>query len=97
MGRSFAIDTRAENSKEFVCDDDYNSGTSFLNFVKNRFDESTPPKDIIREDDVDAESLCATTKKTITPKTLPSVIDSKLVTVVNHGEFTQTVTIEECS
>jgi hypothetical protein len=89
--RSFAIDTTSDNSKEFVCDDEHDdNGTSLADFVKNRF-EGAPP-----EDDLDAESLCCSKKKIIRPKALPSVRNSELLTVINHGEFSQTVTIEEC-
>lgn len=88
--RSFSIDAMTENSKEFVCDDEVDDGKSLADFVKNRFEEA--PLD----DDIDAESLCCTKKKIIRPKALPSVRNSELLTVINHGEFSQTVTIEEC-
>lgn len=106
LGRSFAIETSRTDFNvsnngdptEFNCDDDPDeTGISLVDFVKNRFDESTASRDTSIDDDADSESLCCTTLKTIRPKTLPSVLNNKLVTVVNHGEFSQTVTIEECS
>lgn len=91
VARSFAIDTVVEKSKDFVCEDEFEDiGTSIQEFVKNRFEEAPP------DDDLDAESLCTTTRKVIRPKALPSVRNNELLTVINHGEFSQTVTIEEC-
>lgn len=61
-----------------------------MELVKNRFEDAPP------EDDLNAESLCGATKKIIRPKVMPSVRNDELLTVINHGEFSQTVTIEEC-
>lgn len=89
--RSFAIDTTIEHSKEFVCLDEFEgNGTNIMELVKNRFEDAPP------EDDLNAESLCGATKKIIRPKVMPSVRNDELLTVINHGEFSQTVTIEEC-
>lgn len=91
MARSFAIDTIVEKSEDFVCEDEFEDiGTNIQEFVKNRFEEAPP------DDDLDAESLCTTTNKVIRPKALPSVRNNELLTVINHGEFSQSVTIEEC-
>lgn len=92
VARSFPIETTSKGSKEFSCDD-ADDGTNLVDFVRNRFDGSTGSID----DEVDSESLCCTTKKIIRPKTLPSVADNKLIKIVNHGEFFQTVEIEECT
>jgi hypothetical protein len=95
--QSFAIDTSVKNADEFYCDDDGDKGTSIKEFIKNRFDD--PVSSAFDEEDLESESesLCTTTKKTIRPKALPSVADNKLLTIINHGEFSQTVTIELCT
>ena len=100
MQHSFILNNSVDTSKEFICDDDLEkpceSEMSALDFFTTRFDGPTTSKVPLLDDDVDAESLCRTTTKTIHPKALPSVKNNKLVTVVNHGEFSQSVTIEEC-
>lgn len=97
--RSFAIETNiSKGSKEFVCEDDLDeNGTTLVDFIKNRFDGTTASRETSVDDEVDSESLCCTTKKTIRPKALPSIVNNKLITVVNHGDFSQTVEIEECT
>lgn len=91
--RSFAIDTAIRHSKDFICDDDNDvDGTNIEDFIKNRFNEASS----VDDDELHAESLCSSVKKTIRPKALPSVRNNELLTVVNHGEYSQTVTIEEC-
>lgn len=96
--RSFAIETTTSVGKEFHCEDDDGAiKMSLVDFIKNRFDESTASRETSVDDEVDSESLCCTMTKTIRPKTLPSILNNKLVTVVNHGEFSQTVEIEECT
>lgn len=96
--------TSLTDSKEFVCedeiiDDENVNGTNLTMFLSDRIslDETTTLKAAPVDDDAEAESLCCSTRKTIRPKTLPSVVDNKLVYVVNHGDFSQTVTIEECT
>lgn len=95
--------TSIENSKEFVCedeiiDDDNVNGTNASTFINDRISlDETTLKAAPVDDDAEAESLCCSKRKIIRPKTLPSVVDNKLVYVVNHGDFSQTVTIEECA
>lgn len=48
------------------------------------------------DEDANEESLCESTRKTITPKLLPSTLDDKEVNVLNTKEFVQYVTIETC-
>jgi hypothetical protein len=92
------INTKIESADEFYCEDDGDKGTSIKDFIKNRFEDSDDgPGVAALEDDYDEESLCATTKKNIRPKALPSTANNKLLTIINHGEFSQTVTIETCA
>lgn len=99
--QSLAINNSIGNSQEFLCDDEHENvamSDMLLDFFTTRLDsETTTSKVSSIEDDVSAESLCCTSSKTIHPKSLPSVKNNKLVTVVNHGEFSQSVTIEECT
>mgnify|MGYP007092106929 CR=1 FL=1 len=95
-----AIETTIEKAKDFDCDDGFNNdtGKTIQEFI-SRFGETqagVEDKPLEDLDDLEAESICGSTRKTIRPKVLPSIEDSKLVTVVNHGDFTQTVTIELC-
>lgn len=91
------INNSIDSSKEFICDDDTDNGTSILDFFTTRLEETTTLKVPSFDDDVNAESICCATTKTIHPKALPSAKNNKLVTVVNHGDFLQSVTIEECT
>lgn len=93
LERSLTIETEITTAnEEFDCDNDGDKGTNLKDFLKNRFDDP-----ISALDDADEESLCTSNKKTIRPKALPSISDNKFLTIVNHGEFSQTVTIETCT
>lgn len=70
------------NALPFECDDDES--------LTMRIDDADD------DDSGNEESLCETRTKTIRPKSLPLTSNNHMVTIVNSGEFIQTVTIEEC-
>lgn len=93
-----AINIKIKNAAEFHCDDDGDKGTSFKDFIQSRFEDSDQPNiEALESSDFDEESLCATTTKEIRPKALPSVANNNLLTIINHRELSQTVTIEICT
>lgn len=108
VDRSAPTKSPSVDSKEFVCQDEIlddgnvnvnKNETNYSMLLSDRVSlgETTTLKASPVDDDAEAESLCCSKRKTIRPKTLPSVVDNKLVYVVNHGDFSQTVTIEECT